>query len=1368
MMLPQHLEDLRRSGLADATIDALHLESLDDPQAARQLLGWPVPGRLGPFLKFPFFEADGSVNGYARLKPDHPRTKDNKLVRYESPKGQPNRAYIPPAVAALLADASKPLCLSEGEKKSAKATQEGFPCIGLVGVWGWQAKRDHQGGPRRLIADLAAVAWKGRPVYLVYDSDVAQKRDVEQARWNLAQVLSVKGAVVKIVELPAGPEGEKVGLDDFLVAQGAEAFRALLETAQDPRPPKDNRPKVFLSHEEHWTIDYAVESLAGGDKNLYQRGGQLVRITRPRHPAAGRRLTTSGAPFLEVLPAADLRTRITRTAQIITVAEKEGLLVEVPAHPPPWLVQGIAALPEWPNVRPIESVVETPVLLPDGSVLQKPGYHADSGLYYAADGDYPPVPEAPTLRDARTALRALEEPIVDFPFKAPEHKSAWLAALLTPIARFAFEGPAPLFLADANIRGAGKGLLVELCSWIAMGRDFAVVPYKRDAAEFEKSITSVALAGERMMILDNVSGFLGNAALDAALTSTHWQGRILGSSKQPRTPLLATWYATGNNLAVGADTTRRVCPIRLESPDEHPETRTGFKIPDLPGWVRLHRRRLLSAALTILSAYLKAGMPEQHLEAWGSYGGWSALIRGALCWLGLPDPAGAREELEETADGEVHNLRCLLAGWEEIDPEAEGLTAKEVVDKLKAAAEADYPTMREALAENFGTSGGKLPRSSSLGYRLRKFRGRNVGGKCFTCRSLSKGVQKWLVRTIRRGGDGGDGGDESPGPSAPNIYSPTEEHFLGTGDPEVSSPPSPPSPPSLPRTSALEDGTPVQLIRDSAELAVVRQALDESERVGLDVETTGLSPRKDRMRLLQLATDRGVFIVDCFGVDPSPLFESLAGVEIVCHNAAFDLAFLWQMGFRPGKITDLMILSRLLTAGTKTGNSLADLASRELGVELDKSQQKSTWGGELSQTQLRYAARDAHVTRDLYAATKTQIMCAEMEAVAAIEMRAIPAFLWLACSGAPFDQGAWTVLAQGAEERERQIVEQLDAASPPREGCLSGDAAWNWNSPREVVAAFAALGITLPNADDVALAGVDHPLAAAIRAHRSASQMVKTFGRKWPKDVHDGRIYGGYVQLGNDDGRSSCKKPNLQQVPKDPAYRRCFPAPKGRVLVKADYSQLHLRIACRVAQERKMLDAYKRGDDLHTLTAASITGKKKPTKDDRQLAKAVNFGLLYGMGANGLRGYAKQEYGVELTYEQARQYRQRFFQTYPKLAAWHEREGHSTATESRSFLGRRRLLDAKTPIMFRLSSPVLGAEADGTKTAMALLWERKGQCEGAHPVLFVHDEIVVECDADKADAAAAWLKTAMIDGMTPVLGGVPCEVETKIAPTWGD
>src|SRR5262249_13758401 len=269
--------------------------------------------------------------------------------------------------------------------------------------------------------------------------------------------------------------------------------------------------------------------------------------------------------------------------------------------------------------------------------------------------------------------------------------------------------------------------------------------------------------------------------------------------------------------------------------------------------------------------------------------------------------------------------------------------------------------------------------------------------------------------------------------------------------------------------------------------------------------------------------------------------------------------------------------------------------------------------------------------------------------------------------------------------------------------------------------------------------------------------------------VHsDGRVYAGWNQTGNEAGRSSCKQPNLQGIPRRQEYRRAFIAPPGRVLIKADFAAVHLRIAARIANEKKMLEAFQAGQDLHRLTAQALLGKQEITKEDRQLAKAVAFGLLYGMGARGLRDYALQSYGVPLTLAEATRHRRKFFQTYPGLAAWHRatEADRGTQRETRTLAGRRRLLDPKTPLMHRLNSPVLGTEGDAAKTALALLWERRGQCPGAVPVAFIHDEILVEAPAELAETAAAWLKQAMLDALAPLLDPVPVEVEVKVGRTW--
>jgi DNA polymerase-1 len=556
------------------------------------------------------------------------------------------------------------------------------------------------------------------------------------------------------------------------------------------------------------------------------------------------------------------------------------------------------------------------------------------------------------------------------------------------------------------------------------------------------------------------------------------------------------------------------------------------------------------------------------------------------------------------------------------------------------------------------------------------------------------------------------------------------------------------------------------LVGSVDELTVVRQALDETEVVGLDTETTGLNPRTDKIRLLQLATDRAIYLIDMFTVPPdalAPVFEMLGQKEIVGHNLQFDLAFLNGIGFTPGNVNDTMLLSQVLDGGRRPRgyHSLAEVAGRELGVTLDKEQQRSDWSGMLTPRQLAYAANDAAVLVPLHDSLLVKIRAAGLARVADIERTCLPAMVWLATSGTPLDVAAWQGLARDADREAQDLQAQLAALAPvPPEG---GE--WNWNSPQQVKQAFALAGVQLEKTGDEVLATVAHPLAALLRRYRAAKKRAGTYGTKWQRHVSDdGRVYAGWRQLGSDAGRMSCASPNLQQMPRDPAYRRCVRAPEGRVLVKADYSQIELRLAAKISGDRAMLDAYARGDDLHTLTARAIAGKSRVTKGDRQLAKAVNFGLLYGAGPRRLMEYARSSYGVEMTLDQAEQYRESFFGTYAGLRAWH-RSTPEGEVECRTLAGRRRCGIVK--FTEKLNTPVQGSGADGLKQALALLWERRGQCPGAFPILVVHDEIVVECDAGQAESAAAWVSGAMADGMRELLDPVPCEVEVTITKTWG-
>jgi hypothetical protein len=508
------------------------------------------------------------------------------------------------------------------------------------------------------------------------------------------------------------------------------------------RPMATDRPTILITTEEHEVNDQAVQCL-GRELGIYQRGGLLARVTRDHSPAA-RGIRRPFAPRIETLPPPLLRERLAANARWITLCQTPEGPEEKPAHPPVWCVAAVHARANWPGVRHLEAVVDYPVLRPDGTLVCTPGYDPDTGLLLEPAGDLPVVPDAPTKVDAIAARDALLDLLADFPLERPVHRAAWLAALLTPLARFAFVGPAPLFLVDANVRGCGKGLLLDCISRIVTGERFTIATYTSDEDELRKRITSLALAGDRLVLFDNLEGNFGNAVLDAALTGTAWKDRVLGVNRMAEAPLYMTWYATGNNVAVAADTARRICHVRLESPEEHPEERNDFRHPNLLAWVGEKRCRLLGAALTILRAYCVAGRPDLDLPAWGSFEGWSRLVRSAVVWVDLPDPGETRLLLQAQADVGAENMAVLLACWEKLDPQRRGLTASEVIRLLYKDPPAEPPDFHADLKAALEALLGR-PDTRGLGNRLRTYRRRIFQGRFIDQTGTKQRAARWAV-----------------------------------------------------------------------------------------------------------------------------------------------------------------------------------------------------------------------------------------------------------------------------------------------------------------------------------------------------------------------------------------------------------------------------------------------------------------------------------------------------------------------------------------------------------------------------------------------------------------------------------------------
>ncbi|MCG3181402.1 MAG: hypothetical protein BIFFINMI_03795 [Phycisphaerae bacterium] len=627
----------------------------------------------------------------------------------------------------LAADPSVPVFVAEGEKDA-----DNLASIGLVAT-------TNPGGAGKWSKLSDDSALHGRRVVILPDKDTPGRRHAE----DVAGRLHGKAAEVRLVELPGDGKDASdwiESLDSRTPEELRDMLLAMVEAAPLWRPPTPqpsstpqavpaDRPNILIDTEEHRVVSETVAALSA-DQDVFRRGAVLVRVIRERQPDDGI-LRVAGSATISTLPAANLRERLTRIATFTKLNRKGD---EIPTHPATWLVSAIDARGEWPGIRPLLAVSDAPVLRHDGSVWQTAGYDAATGVLFEPDGAFPPIAEEPTIDHARRAAAALDEIVCDFPFEADEHRGAWLAGVLTPLARFAFTGPSPLFLIDANVRGAGKGLLAQTIGRIVLGREMPVSSYVHETEEMRKKITSIAIAGDRMILFDNLDGVFGNDVLDRALTSTRWKDRILGRSEEIELPLAPAWYATGNNVQVAGDTARRIIHIRLDVLAERPEERTGFRHPNLVAWIVANRGRLIAAAITILSAYIKAGRPCQNLTPYGSFEGWSDLVRQAVVWAGLDDPCLTRTRLTEASDTTADTLSQLISAWRLYDPFGRGVIVSEMLATLYpgqrdfTSSEQANIAMRAALENMVGCPPGKPPTPRQVGNKLRYFRRRVVGG----------------------------------------------------------------------------------------------------------------------------------------------------------------------------------------------------------------------------------------------------------------------------------------------------------------------------------------------------------------------------------------------------------------------------------------------------------------------------------------------------------------------------------------------------------------------------------------------------------------------------------------------------------------
>jgi len=269
---PHHLADLRRSGLTDEAIVAAEFHALSAEDVAALLGRDDTGGGLAiPYLNCAF--ADGTP--YVRVRLSVPLVIGDHGVRYLTKKGEQNRLYVPPLLPpSVFPDPGIPLVITEGEKKALKACQEGIPCVGLAGVWSWRTKLDGNSLP---LPDLELIVWQGRPVAIAFDSDSQTNPSVRAAQGALADELSARGAQVRVPKLPTGPSGQKVGLDDYLLAHTKEEFDDVLRATSRWAPRAASSAQV-VSATSPWPEPLAPITFHG-------LAGDFVRAIEPHTEA---------------------------------------------------------------------------------------------------------------------------------------------------------------------------------------------------------------------------------------------------------------------------------------------------------------------------------------------------------------------------------------------------------------------------------------------------------------------------------------------------------------------------------------------------------------------------------------------------------------------------------------------------------------------------------------------------------------------------------------------------------------------------------------------------------------------------------------------------------------------------------------------------------------------------------------------------------------------------------------------------------------------------------------------------------------------------------------------------------------------------
>lgn len=476
--------------------------------------------------------------------------------------------------------------------------------------------------------------------------------------------------------------------------------------------------------EQPRVVDETETALIEAEAPVYVRAGRLVQ------PILEEALATGGRPTVVArLKELSLEALTDLIGRVITFHRYSDARRQwIKTDPPRWVASHLLARNGLWKLPRLSGVITTPTLRPDGSILKAPGYDPATRLYVLLDPDFrlPAIQQRPSRQEAERSLALLTDLVSGFPFVGPVDQAVALSGILTTVLRPTLP-VVPLHAIRAHTSGTGKSYLVDVSTVIATGRPCPATSVGKTEEETEKRLGAHLLQGDAIISLDNVNGELGGDLLCQMTERTMVRPRILGRSEAPEIECRAMPFATGNNLVIVGDMTRRTVMSSLDANVERPEQR-HFEFSPVDR-VIADRGAYVAAVLTILLAYRAAGSP-RVCGPIGSYGAWSDTVRSALVWLGEADPVASMETTRDE-DPKLGAQRELFEHWQEYLIEGRFYS---VTDVINAACETynmegEYirPQFRDLLMRMTRAASAK-PSGNSLGKWFSDLHGRVAGG----------------------------------------------------------------------------------------------------------------------------------------------------------------------------------------------------------------------------------------------------------------------------------------------------------------------------------------------------------------------------------------------------------------------------------------------------------------------------------------------------------------------------------------------------------------------------------------------------------------------------------------------------------------